>query len=80
MFSETTISQSKVWNHPIETTIEISLIRVPDMYTYAYIHIHIYIYIYILFLGSGRFGQAFNTFGHDDLAMIIFHLNDYLIV
>ena len=52
------------------------------MYTYIYIHayIHIHIHIYILFLGSGRFGQAFNTFGHDDLAMIIFHLNDYLIV
>ena len=29
MFGETTISQVKIWNHPLETTIKIRLFRVP---------------------------------------------------
>jgi len=32
MFGETTISQEKVWNHPIETTIKIWLFRVTGRY------------------------------------------------
>jgi len=32
MFGETTVSQVKVWNHPIETTIKIWLFRVPGPY------------------------------------------------